>query len=94
MQRSVGIIAIGISIIVSFLFSISADMEGASLGALINFFWPPIIGILTLLFYLLIWWVIKDNTGRIAFTVVLCAYNIYVGIALFLGKDYLPMVLF
>ena len=94
MTRSVGIMIIVVAVIISFIFSMSANMEGASLGALINLFWPPFVGVITTLVYFLFWQIIKSNRGRIILTIVLSAYNIYVGVALFLGKDYWPLVRF
>lgn len=94
MERSTGILIIIFSIIVSFIFSISANMEGASLGALINLIWPPFVGLLTILVYLLLWLIVKSTRGRIIITVILSLYNIYVGVALFIGKEYWPLVLY
>jgi hypothetical protein len=69
-------------------------MEGASLGALINYFWPPFVGLITIGLFFFFSWMLKEKNQIIFLTVLFSVYNIYIGIALFLGKDYWPLVIF
>jgi hypothetical protein len=47
--RALGIITILISAFVSFILSVTVDMTNYELGALINFIWPPFVGLMTIL---------------------------------------------
>ena len=90
--RIVGIITILISAFISFVLSISADMGHAELGALANFVWPPFIGLLTIFLFLCVTWITKNERYRITAIAILSLYNIYVGLALYMEKDYWPLV--
>jgi hypothetical protein len=94
MTRTAGASLILISVLISTIFSVCADMEGASLGALINYFWPPFVGLITIGLFFFFSWMLKEKNQIIFLTVLFSVYNIYIGIALFLGKDYWPLVIF
>ena len=93
MQKGYAIFAIGISCFISFILAVTVDMSHYELGALINYFWPPFVGILSGLLFLLLWWLFKSPKARIVITIILCLYNVYVGLALHLEKEYWPLVL-
>src|SRR5262245_61894818 len=81
-----------ISAVISFLLATTSDMSHQELGALANYIWPPVIGLLTLILFGLIVWVIKNEMVLIILLVILCIYNVYVGFALHIQKDYWPLV--
>lgn len=94
MDKNYAISAIIFSAIISFFLAITSDMSHQELGALVNFIWPPFVGVVTLLLLLLFWWIAKGNNKiRIIIVILLSLYNIYVGLALHFEKDYWPLVL-
>ncbi len=94
MSRITGIMIICTSAFISFLLAITVDMSTYELGGLINFFWPPFIGLASILFFLICCWKIKTPKARIVIVALLSIYNIYIGLSLHLEKDYWPFVLF
>ncbi len=76
------------SAILSFIISVTVDMSTFELGALYNYFLPPIIGIITLIIFLIVCWISKNSTLRIIVLIFLCLYNIYAGFQL--RYTYLP----
>ena len=70
-------IAIGLLIvatIASWVIAMSVDLDKYELGALINFFYPPIFGALTILTFLIIDWITKKI--RVPLTIILILANI------------------
>jgi len=92
--RKLGMLLILISAFVSLILAASTDMSHQELGALVNYIWPPVIGLLTLILFYLISFLIKNVTLLKIVLAFLCLYNIYVGLALHLQKDYWPFVTF
>jgi hypothetical protein len=92
--RAIGIFAILFAAVISSILAITVDMSHYELGALINWFWPPIVGVITTIVFLLVTWATKNPKYRIITIVFLCAYNLYVGFALHIEKEYWPFVLF
>lgn len=87
--RKLGIFLIIVSSFVSFILAVTAsNIEHAELGALINYIWPVVIGVITLLFFLIISFLIKDEVVLKIILVITCLYNLYVGFALHIEKDY------
>lgn len=70
------------SVVGSFIIAVKVDMSSFELGALLNFFLPPIIGIITLLIFLGVCWISKNLTVRIIVLSLLCLYNLYAGLQL------------
>ena len=78
---------------ISTILSISIDMSGLELGALINYFWPGFLTIVLIATFGILCLITKKVVVRLWTLIILCAYLIYVGAALHLGKDYWPLVL-
>ena len=91
---SLGIIAILMSAFISFVLAVTVDMSNYELGALVNYFWPPFIGLMTTILFLIVTWITKNQANRISAIVLLSLYNLYVGFALHMEKDYWPLVTF
>ncbi len=77
---------------VSTILSISIDLTGYELGALINYFWPGFLTLLTIIAFGICCLVVRNIKVRLWTLIVLCAYLLYVGIALHFEKDYWPLV--
>ena len=92
--RSLGIITILISAFISFVLAVTVDMSNYELGALVNFIWPPFVGLMTTILFLIVTWITQNQTYRIVAIVFLSFYNLYVGFALHIEKDYWPLVTF
>jgi len=92
--RLLGIITILISAFISFVLSVTVDMSNYELGALENYIWPPVVGLITTILFLFVTWITKNQTYRIVAIVLLSFYNLYVGFALHIEKDYWPLVTF
>ncbi len=93
-HRISGLFFIAISTLVSFILATSTDMSNLELGALVNYLWPPIIGLFCFITFLVISFLVKR---KVLLTIVLglfCLYILYVGFALFINKDNWPLVTF
>jgi len=88
-----GLIAIFYSTLISFILAITVDMTYYELGALINYFWPPLVGIGTTIIFLVTCWISKNKKIRFIILILCCLYLIYIGIGLHFEKDYWPLVL-
>jgi hypothetical protein len=91
---SKGIAIIIISAILCFFLAVTTDMSHQELGALANFVWPPVIGILAILVFVFTSWITPNNSVRLIVLILCCLYLIYVGVALHFGRDDLPLVTF
>lgn len=80
--RSIGIICIICAALVSFGVAVSVDMTTLELGALFNYFLPPIIGVVCLIVFLIVCWIWKRESVRIVTIVFLCSYLVYAGVQL------------
>jgi hypothetical protein len=89
---SKGIAIIILSAFICFFLAVTTDMNHQELGALVNFVWPPVIGLLSILLFVFISWITQNNTIRLIVLIFCCLYLIYVGVALHLGRDDLPLV--
>jgi hypothetical protein len=94
MNKYAAISTIGFSAIISFFLAITVNQSNQGLGAMENFILPPLVGLMSLLLFLIIWWLIKTPNIRIVIVVLLAIYNIYVGLALHLEKENWPLVIF
>ena len=94
MTISKGIAFIILSSFVCFLLAVTTDMSHQELGALANFIWPPVLGIIAIIIFLLVSWITKSYSSRLIVLVFCCSYLLYVGIALHLGRDEWPLVTF
>ena len=91
---SKGIAIIILSAFICFSLAVTTDLNHQELGALINFVWPPVIGILTILLFVFISWIPRNNTIRLIVLILCCFYLIYIGVALHFGRDDLPLLTF
>jgi hypothetical protein len=90
---SQGFLFLLLSGFISTILSISIDMTGLELGALINYFWPGFLTIALVVAFRILCLITKKVVVRLWTLVILCAYLIYVGTALHFGKDYWPLVM-
>ena len=92
--RLYGIGILSLSAFVSFIIATTVDLSESGLGGLLNYFWPPTIGLITIIIYLIISFLSNRSVYLKIVLVVLCAYNIYVGLAIRLDKAHWPLVVF
>lgn len=90
--RKSGLLWILFSAIISYILSTTVDMSRYGLGGLINYIWPPVIGLMTFLAFLGLSFIIRNLTVLKVVLVVFCLYNVYVGFALNIEKDYWPLL--
>src|SRR5688572_7784927 len=64
MTISNGVMIIVAATLASFILANAIDMSGYELGALINMFWPPILGVACILVYIVTAWITKNNRAR------------------------------
>jgi hypothetical protein len=79
--RLLGTVLIILFTILSSILSTSVDMSGYELGAMFNLVIPPMAGIGSLILFLVISWISKNKTVWIITLIILCWYNLSVGIA-------------
>ncbi|MCB0716232.1 MAG: hypothetical protein KDB92_10285 [Chitinophagaceae bacterium] len=94
MTRSAGILFILVTVFISTVCSVTADIQGASMGGINNYFWPPFIGLISIFLFLFFAWLIKDINANVYLVVLFCSYNIYVGVSFYLGNGAWPMTMF
>lgn len=81
MTRTKGVFIIAISTLISIVLSNTVDITNYELGALYNWFWPPISGFTVGIIFLLISFLTKKSYIRLTALVIGCSYLIYIGIA-------------
>lgn len=89
--KTVGILILVLSTLVSWVMSMTANMEGAELGALYNLIVPPFAGVILVLFYLLICWSSSERFLRILVVVLSSLYLLYVGSTFRFNPGFLPI---
>lgn len=92
--RGLGLLLIFISAFVSFLLATTINIEHHELGALINYLWPPMIGLVTFMLFLIMSFIIRNAILLKVILAILCVYNLYVGFAFHIEKEYWPLVSF
>ena len=92
--RGLGTLLICVSAFISFLLATSVDMSHYELGALINYFWPPIIGLCTLILFIVTTFLTRNLNVVKILLVICCMYNLYIGIAFHFEKGNWPLVNF
>jgi hypothetical protein len=91
--RSMGIGAIFLSIVISVILAITVDTSENSLGGIVHYFWPPIAGTITMILFLIVVWITKHPSYRVLAIVLLCMYNLYVGLALHFEREDWPLAI-
>ncbi len=92
--RGIGVLWLLLAGFISYVLSTTVDMAGYELGALINYFLPPVLGVFTILVFVILSFIIRNLTYLKVLLVILCLYNVYVGFALHFDKEGWPLVLF
>ena len=72
-------ILIAVSILLSWILAMSADLDKLELGALVNFIFPILFGIITLVFYLISCYFINTPTKLKTIAIILSIMNILFG---------------
>jgi hypothetical protein len=88
--RNVGIFILLFFTTLAWILSMTANMDGAELGAMFNLVLPPLAGSISVFIFLVVCWLTKDKTRRIIAITVLCLYLIYMGLVFQFNPDYLP----
>jgi hypothetical protein len=91
MKISNGVTIIGIATFLSFVIANISKGSDPGLGALILWFWPPILGILGIIIFLIICATTKSKTIRMTASIVWGTYLVYVGLGLYVDKGW-PLV--
>ena len=89
-----GVFLLALSTFVSFLLATTVDMTTYELGALINYLWPPFVGVMTIILFIILSFIFKRLRLVIAMIILFCLYNLYIGFALHIEKVYWPLVIF
>jgi len=86
-----GIFIIVISTFLSFIIANLPTGSDPGLGGFILLLWPPILGILGIVFFLIICANTKSKRIRISTSILLGIYLVYVGLGLYIGQDW-PLI--
>lgn len=89
-----GLFIIIFSAVISETLANTVDTSHYELGALYNLFGPVVLGLITLIVYGLTLLLTKNELGIKIIIAISSLYNLYVGLALHLEKDYWPFVVF
>jgi cyanate permease len=88
--RKFGIFILLFFTVIAWMLSMTANMDGAELGALFNLILPPFAGLISIIIFLLVCWLSNDNAPRIVAIIVCCLYLLYMGLIFKLRPGYLP----
>jgi cobalamin synthase len=88
--RRLGIFVLLFFTIIAWILSMTANMDGAELGAIFNLIFPPFVGLISGIIFLLICWLAKGKAIRIFALSACCLYLLYVGLIFQLRPGYLP----
>ncbi len=88
-----GVVYIICAAILSLLLSVSVNTGKVGAAASINLIWPPFLGIVCIILFLITCWVSKKLPIRKMVVSLLCMYLVYVGMALHFGMDHWPLVI-
>lgn len=88
MKINNGVIIICIATLISSLIANIPTGTDPGLGGLILWFWPPFLGILGLIIFLIISKLTRRKLIRIAVLLSLCIYLIYVGLGLYIDQGW------
>ncbi|MEO6252630.1 MAG: hypothetical protein ABIO79_04960 [Ferruginibacter sp.] len=86
-----GIFIIAGATFLSFVIANIPKGSDQGLGGLILLLWPPILGVLSIILFLIICAVTKDKESRILTLILLGFYLIYAGLGLHIDKGW-PLV--
>ena len=86
-----GVMIIAVATIASLIIANIPTGTDPGLGGLILLFWPPILGIVGIIIFLIISATTKDKRTRLATVTVWSIYLIYVGLGLHTDKGW-PLV--
>jgi len=92
MKAYQGVVLIIVSTLISLIMSMSADMTGAGLAGLFNLFYPPFLGIMLIIVYLISCWITKKRSIRLTISILFSMYIMYIGFALLIDKKYCCLV--
>lgn len=92
--RAIGVLWLLLAGFISYVLSTTVDMTRYGLGGLINYFLPIVLGVVTIMAFLLLSFMIRNMTSLKVVLVILCLYNVYVGFALHFDKEGWPLVIF
>jgi len=91
-SRAIQIYMIVLSISISYHLATTAkNINSLELGALFNFFFPFLLGLITIILYLFLSLLIKNKTLDLISTIVLSLINIYLGFVFHFGLHYFPL---
>jgi hypothetical protein len=68
------------SALISFTLAITANTTGMGLGGLFNFIFPPILGVATLIFFILVNLIWTQQRVRMVVLWICCLLNLYLGL--------------
>jgi hypothetical protein len=86
--RSLGYITI--SIIISWVLATSINLDKYELGAIYNLLLPPLVGIITIMLFLIANALVKNAKKQLMFLAICCLINLYTGILFHFELSNLP----
>ena len=91
MKILLGLTFLSVSTIISFLVANIPTGKDPGLGGLILWFWPPIVGVISIIVFLITCALTKSKKVRLVVSTILALYLIYVGLGLYVDKGW-PLV--
>jgi len=92
MTRNKGLGLIALSIIISCLLALSVDINKYELGAIYNMFIPPIIGIGTIILFLIANPITKQLKTQLIILIICFSINVYTGLVYHFEINLFPFV--
>ena len=90
-MKITGLAILSLATLVSFLIANIPTESDPGLGGLILWFWPPIVGVISILVFLISCALTKNKKIRFVVSALLALYLIYIGLGLYVDKDW-PLV--
>lgn len=79
-----------LSAITSWILATSIDLDKYELGAMFNLFFPPMLGLATLIFFSIVCLVSTHRPTRLIVLTICCMLNLYLGLAFRYELPYFP----
>jgi hypothetical protein len=88
MKMYIGVIIITLASILSFFIANLPTGTDPGLGGFLLLLWPPIVGFIGLLLFLIICAITKNKKVRLTASVIIALYLVYVGLGLYVDKGW------
>lgn len=78
------------SIVLSWILAVTVNLDKYELGAVFNLFLPPLVGVTTIILFLIFNAIFKNSKIQVPGLVICCLINLYIGVVFHFELSCLP----